>query len=162
MRFFKRAEKDKFFKKARLTAVAGAAFFTMALNSGSIYDSITLDELVAVVAGTGLDYNLNGEMIDIRSGPFIGVTGCNTQGSCTDVMIMLSLEDVTPTLDQVNEWNQTRKIPEASINSDGTLLFEHYMTAKGITSTAIVDTIDWFWKAISDDKEFWSKSEPTS
>ena len=162
MKIFKRVKQNKFRAWAKISALASAAFFTMALNSGSVYDSITLDELVAVIEGTGLDYSMNGDMIDVRSGPFIGVTGCNTLGSCTDVMIMLSLEDVTPSLDKVNEWNQTRKIPEASINSDGTLLFEHYMTAKGITSTAIVDTIDWFWKAISDDKDFWSTSEPTS
>lgn len=129
---------------------------------GQEYSSISFAELTQIVEASGLSYQITNGMIDITSGPFVGVTGCNSEGRCTDVLITLIIDDIHPTLEKVNQWNQTRKIPEASRNDDGTLLFESYMTAKGITPTAIMDTVDWFWKAISDDKSFWTDTNLTS
>jgi pimeloyl-ACP methyl ester carboxylesterase len=141
---------------ARGDSVLGGA------HQGSIYNSLDYLQLGQIISSAGLSHT-NGltpdgkGMIDIASGPFVGLTGCNDDGNCTDVLITLIINDIAPTPTQVNNWNQTRKIPEASVNEDGTLLFEVYMTTKGVTDAAVIDMVDWFWKAISNDKEFWKQ-----
>ena len=60
-----------------------------------------------------------------------------------------------PTLEAVNKWNFDSKIPEASIDTDGFLHMELWVTTVGMTEQLLVDSIGWFEGALSEGTQYW-------
>ncbi len=120
-----------------------------------VYDSLSFDDLFDIFDKSGISFGVKDGWIKILNGPYVGLNGCDNNKNCTDIIITITLTDVFPTLEQVNKWNQVYKIPEASVNSDGTLLLEMYLITDGITDDNILETTRWFWDVVAEEMKFW-------
>ena len=146
----------------RLLAI-GALVLAAQVAQAKTYNGLSFDELFDIYDKSGMSFGVSDGYIEILNGPFIGLNGCEDNKDCTDIVFTITFEDIFPTLDQVNSWNQTYKIPEASKNDDGTLLLEMYLVTEGVTDEIILETTRWFWDTIVNDIDFWEKpAKPTS
>ena len=128
-----------------------------------VYDGLTFEELFDIFDASDMSFGVRDGGIKILRGPYIALDGCETNDKCTDIVFTITFTDILPTLEQVNKWNQLYKIPEASVNNDGTLLFEMYLVTDGVTDTAILETTRWFWNTIVEEIKFWDEpAKPTS
>ena len=133
-----------------------ATFLTAAPAGAAEFNGITMAELTGVFQNAGLSVTgtSNREVIQVGAS-FVWLTDCNAQtGRCAEVSFFRNYGDVRPTLQAVNEWNNTKKIPEASINSDGTLHMEMWQSALGTSDRNILDTFGWFERYVAD-TDFW-------
>ncbi len=143
----------------RISTAALAASLMLAATPApaATYDLITIGELRAVFQNAGLSVSTtsSNDVMSVGNG-FVWVTDCRSDGRCAEINFFNNYADVRPTLAAVNEWNNTKKIPEASLNTDGTLHMEMWMSAIGTTDTNIVDTFRWF-EAYAADTTFWGR-----
>lgn len=127
----------------------------------TIYDGLTIAQLKSILTASGKTFTDegNGEL-RINDGPKLELTQCpkDENGVCYEIEIFRTFNNVKPTLDAVNKWNLTMKVPEASVTDDGELHMELLVTCTGLTQQLLKDTIGWFEKAWSDDSahEFWN------
>lgn len=138
-----------------LIASTLAAVATPTLSHATVYNLITMTELVQVFqsAGYTVSTTSNSEVLQVGNS-FVWLTDCRTNGRCAEISFFQNYGDVRPPLSKVNEWNNTKKIPEASINGNGTLHMELWLSAVGATDTSIIDTLGWFERYTAD-VDFW-------
>lgn len=142
------------------TVLAAAAAVAIAVLSSSAsaatYNKISYSQLVALLqsAGVAVGSTSRSDVVQVGSGTYIWVTQCDSAGYCAELSLFRNYVDVRPPLSAVNNWNNTRKIPEASLNSDGTLHMEMWLSAIGATDTQIRDTLGWFDSTVAD-RDFW-------
>jgi hypothetical protein len=134
---------------------AVAALTAAAPAKAANYNQISMAQLTAVFTSNGVAVrSVSPDVLQI-GGTFVFLTDCGTQaGLCAEISFFRNYRDVRPTLAAVNEWNNKRKIPEASVNSDGTLHMEVWMSAVGATDTGIIDMFRWF-ESYAADTNFW-------
>jgi hypothetical protein len=145
------------YSMSRFTMAALAASFLLAATpaSATTYNKITVAEFTAVLQSAGFSVS-NTSKPDFLSvgGINVWITDCGADGRCAEVCFFDNFSNVHPSAQKVNEWNQTKKIPEASRNSDGTLHMEMWMSMIGATDTNIIDTFKWYQKYRLDNS-FW-------
>lgn len=136
-------------------AAIAAALAGGATASAAQYNRISMAELTQIMQATGLSVSStsNGEVLAVGQS-FVWLTDCGSDGKCSEMSFFRNYRDVRPTLAAVNEWNNSRKLPEASLNSDGTLHMEIWLSAIGATDTNILDMLAWFEKYVAD-VDFW-------
>lgn len=142
----------------RLLAAVCAAGMTIAAAplSAATYNLITMSELIGVFRSAGLSVSTTSQSEVLAvGGSFVWLTDCRPDSRCAEISIFRNYGDVNPTMSAVNEWNNTKKIPEASMNADGTLHMEMWISGVGATDTNIVDTFNWF-EAYAADQSFWA------
>jgi hypothetical protein len=138
---------------AAFAAITIAAMLATPASAAN-FAKVTMAELQQVFRAGGYAVSTTGSPEVIVVGDsLVWLTDCGTDGRCAEICFARSYSDVRPTLESVNEWNNTKKIPEASINSDGTLHMEMWMSAVGSTDTNILDTFGWFERYAAD--PFW-------
>ena len=131
-------------------------FLFSAVGAAAQSPGITMAELKSMLDAGNVAYEQR-RANEIAVGKnFLYLDQCDGAGRCTEICLYNNYVDVFPTLEAVNAWNNSRKIPEASINSDGTLHMELWLSGVGANGTIIIDTIGWFG-AYAADLEFWSK-----
>jgi hypothetical protein len=119
------------------------------------FDGISVAELVGVFQSAGVSVSATSKADIIQAGAsFVWLTDCQSNGRCAEICIFRNYGDVHPTMQAVNEWNNSKKIPEASLNSDGTLHMEMWISAIGTTDRNIVDTFGWFERYAAD-TDYW-------
>lgn len=141
----------------RITAAALAAGLALAAApaTAATYNLITIGELTAVFQSAGVSVSSTSKSDVLRVGnSFVWLTDCRSDGRCAEINLFNNYADVRPTLAAVNQWNNTKKIPEASVNADGTLHMEMWISAIGVTDTNIIDTFGWFQR-YSADTDYW-------
>jgi hypothetical protein len=148
------------------SCLAGAAL-CLALAppaQAATHNGLTMDELKAVFEAKGqATSDIDDTTIRITDGPLLTLDDCAADGEkkCSEIKISRNYSNVHPTVEAINKWNWTTKIPEASIGTDPgddkTLHVEMWVTAVGITDEALTDTVDWFETAVSGDDtiDFW-------
>lgn len=158
----------------RLAALLCASFIMFggigsALAADSqIYSGVTFKELSALLTDAGATIEtLDTNLLRIADGPIIGLGGCSKGegGKCYEVAILRTFSDVRPTLAAVNKWNYSTTIPEASVNENGNLHLQFWVSGEGLTQRLLLDSIVWFEKAWKSDEAqtFWApyaKSSP--
>ncbi|MEQ1928904.1 MAG: hypothetical protein ABL957_00020 [Parvularculaceae bacterium] len=132
-----------------------AALVSAAPASAAQYNLVTMNELIQILQNAGLSASgtSNSEVLAVGQS-FIWLTDCRPDGKCAEINFFRNYGDVRPTLAAVNEWNNTKKIPEASVNTDGTLHMEVWISAIGCTDTNIIDMFGWFERYVAD-TDFW-------
>lgn len=143
-------------KAFALAAIALLAAASGSTASAETYNRISISQLVAVLqsAGVSVSGTSRSDVVQAASGTYIWATQCDSAGYCSELSFFRNYVDVRPPLSAVNAWNNTRKIPEASINSDGTLHMEMWLSTIGATDTQIRDTLGWF-DSTAADRDFW-------
>ena len=142
---------------------ASTLILVVQMAQAKTYNGLSFDELFDIFDASDMSFGVKDGGIKILRGPYIALDGCEANDKCTDIVITITFTDILPTLEQVNKWNQVYKIPEASVNDDGTLLFEMYLVTDGVTDTAILETTRWFWNTIANEIKFWdAPAKPTS
>lgn len=145
---------------ARLVTAALAVGFLWAATpaTATTYDRMTVAEVTAVFQSAGFSVSsTSNSAVFIVGGVNVRVVDCKSDGKCTEICFYANLANVQPSAQKVNEWNQTKKIPEASRNADGTLHVEMWLSTIGATDTNIIDMFKWF-RENYDDKTFWTPS----
>jgi opacity protein-like surface antigen len=139
-----------------LAAMAATALAAGSSATAAAYNKISFSQLVASLqsAGVSVSGTSRSDVVQVGSGTYIWVTQCDSAGYCTEVNFFRNYVDVRPSLSAVNAWNNTKKIPEASINSDGTLHMEMWLSAVGVTDTQLRDTLSWFDSTVAD-LDYW-------
>lgn len=145
--------------KLSVLAAFAVAALVVAPAQAATFNGITPTQLVYVLQSAGVPVSATSNSQIFRAGNvFVAVSGCSN-GLCREINFFNNFGDVRPTLAAVNAWNNTKKVPEASINTDGTLHMEMWLTANGITDTAILDTFQWFDR-YDGDIDFWRAYMP--
>lgn len=140
----------RFFATAVAVSLVGAA-----PASAAQYNRLSMAELIAALqnAGGSVIATTRNDIVQVGSS-FIFLTDCGSDGRCAEINFFRNYNDVYPTLQAVNQWNNEKKIPEASVNANGTLHMEMWISAIGVTDAAIVDNFVWFEKYAAD-TDFW-------
>jgi hypothetical protein len=140
-----------------MAALAAGLILTATPAPAANYDLITMAELRAVLQSAGLSVGStsSAEVLSVGgSGSYVWITDCGPEGRCAEISIFRNYGNVRPTLQKVNEWNNSKKVPEASLNDDGTLHMEMWLSTVGSTDTNIVDMFNWFERYAAD-TAFW-------
>lgn len=141
---------NRLFAAAVAVSLVGAA-----PASAAQYNRLSMAELTGILQNAGLSVGSTSNSSIVQVGAsFVWLTDCGSDGRCAEVNFFRNYNDVYPTLQAVNQWNNERKIPEASVNANGTLHMEMWISAIGVTDTAIVDNFAWFEKYVAD-TDFW-------
>lgn len=141
--------------KRLFAATAVAVCLAASPASAAQYNRLSIAELTSIVQNAGGSVGATSRSDIVRVGAsFIWLTDCGSDGKCAEINFFRNYNDVYPTLQAVNEWNNTKKIPEASVNANGTLHMEMWISAIGITDQALVDNLGWFEKYVAD-TDFW-------
>lgn len=95
----------------------------------------------------------------LDNGPMVQLTQCpqNENGTCYEIQIFRTFSNVKPTLQAVNKWNYSTKVPEASVDDSGNLHLEFWVTTVGMTDQLLIDSVGWFegsWQE-PDGQQFW-------
>ena len=138
-----------------MAALAAGVIFTASAAQAANYNRMTAGELAAVFRAGGYSVGaVNAQGIMEVGQSFVWITDCNSEGRCSEINFFNNFRDVHPTLQAVNEWNNTKKLPEASVNTDGTLHMEIWLSAIGMTDANLIDSFSWFerYSAVLD---FW-------
>lgn len=142
-------------KNLRVAAIAALSALAASAADAATYNGMTLAELTAALQTGGFPIQNMGDGVLKAGATFVWLTDCNSQsGKCAEIGFFRDYADVRPTLAAVNQWNNSKKVPEASINSDGSLRMEMWMTALGATDASIVDSLQWYERYAAD-VEFW-------
>lgn len=122
-----------------------------------IYSGITHQQLRSLLDGKNFRYRLEGDLVVLESGLAILATDCvNDNNACNEIRFSRSFSNVFPPLDAVNEWNRRFKVPEASIDAEGRLRLEMWLSGIGMTDTIFFDTLGWFERSWDTDG-YWRK-----
>ena len=129
-------------------------------HAADIYNGLTLAQLKTIFVSAGKTISESGsDYIRLSDGPLVQLADCpdDKNGVCYEVEFSRTFNNEKPTFEAVNKWNLTTKIPEASVNGNGELHFEMWVTAVGVTDQLLLDTATWFDKSWSGDSEleFW-------
>lgn len=144
-------------KKFILAAAAAVAISAAAAPaSAATYNKMSLNQLVAVLqaAGVQVGSTSRSDVVQVGSGTFVLLTQCDDSGYCAEISFFQNFSDCRPPLSAVNTWNNTKKIPEASLNGDGTLHMEMWLSTIGATDSIITDSLGWFDGTVAD-KDYW-------
>lgn len=134
---------------------AVAVCLAAAPASAAQYNRLSIAELTGILQNAGGSVRATSRNDIVQVGAtFIRLTDCGSDAKCAEINFFRNYNDVYPTLQAVNEWNNTKKIPEASVNANGTLHMEMWISAIGITDQALVDNLGWFEKYVAD-TDFW-------
>lgn len=138
-----------------LIAAVMAGFVLAAPANAAQYERLSVAELTQILEGAGgtVSSTSKSDILQVGSS-FIWLTDCGSDGKCAEICFFRNYNDVFPTLQAVNTWNNTKKIPEASLNSNGTLHMEMWISAIGVTDKALVDNFVWFEKYAAD-TDYW-------
>ncbi len=121
------------------------------------YNQIRMKELISVYRAAGLSVTETSSADVIRVGEsYVMLASCRSDGRCAQIGMFRNYSDTRPTMAAINEWNNAKQIPEASMNTNGTLHMEMWISAIGATDTNIVDTFKWF-EANAGDLNFWRR-----
>jgi len=143
------------FKDLAIGLFAGALLAAAPQPAGAQYNGVTPAEATSALTYGGVPVRTTSNPnVLAYNGGFLNLTDCNAQGRCTELNFFNNFNDVRPTLEAVNRWNSTKKIPEASVNADGSLHMEVWLSGVGATDAIIVDTVQWFVRYAAD-IEFW-------
>lgn len=138
-----------------LSLIGGAILAAAPQPGAAQYSRITIVEAQAALRNAGMTASTTENPSVLRvEGGFIFLTDCNAAGRCAEIKLFNNFVDVRPTLEAVNRWNYSTKIPEASINADGSLHMELWLSGIGLTDALLVDTTKWFARYVAD-AEFW-------
>jgi hypothetical protein len=148
------------------SCLAGAALCAALASpaQAATHNGLTMAELKAVFAANGKETSdIDDATIRITDGPLVSLSDCATDGekTCSEIEISRNYSNVHPTVEALNKWNWTTKIPEASISTDPgddkDLHMEMWVSATGLTDEGLLDTVDWFEKAVGEDDtiDFW-------
>lgn len=143
-------------QKFILAAIAAGAVASLAgPASAETFSKMRISQLQSVLQAGGVSVSTTSRSDVLRAGAtFLYLTDCDSAGLCGEINLFRNYNDVFPTLEAVNNWNSTKKIPEASINGNGTLHMEMWLSTIGATDTIILDTLGWFDR-YAGDAEFW-------
>lgn len=118
------------------------------------YEGVTAQDVAAILAAKGIEYKvLSDGSFKIAGGPVVVVSSCQADGRCNDIGFLIVFNNVKPPLDAVNKWNQTKKIPKASIDNDGFLNLDFWIEGVGLTDENFLESLKWFEETLKDD--FW-------
>jgi hypothetical protein len=138
-----------------LAAMLSAGLLAADPATAAAYNRITVAELIAVLenGGHAVTSTENSRILQVGA-TLIVANQCGRDGRCAEIGFVRNYNNVFPSLAAVNEWNQKMKLPEASVNENGGLHMETWITAIGATDASILDTFAWFEKFVADE-EFW-------
>jgi Putative bacterial sensory transduction regulator len=143
------------------TAVASAVSFgTAPAAHATDYNGLTMAQLKSIFTAAGQTVtDVQPGFIRITDGPIIQLTQCpaTDNGKCYEIQVTRTFSNVKPTLQAVNQWNYNTKIPEASVDPDGDLHLEFWVTTVGMSDQLLLDSITWFEGAWQDPdaQNFW-------
>jgi len=148
-------QEGNMFRNLIACALVVAGLAAAAPARAAQYDRLSMTQLTGILQSGGFSVGgtSRSDVVAV-GGTFIYLTDCGSDGKCAEINFFRNYNDVFPTLQAVNQWNNTKKIPEASVNSNGTLHMEIWMSAIGVTDTALLDTFRWFEKFAAD-VDFW-------
>ena len=131
------------------------------VTKAAVYNGLTLDQMKSIITSAGASTSdLGDNTVRIADGPLVQLTQCppEEKGVCYEIQIERTFSNVKPPLDAVNKWNSDTKIPEASIDDNGHLHLEFWVTTVGITAPLLIDSIGWFEGAWQDEssQQFWA------
>ena len=138
-------------------AIAVSVFLTSATSSFAVeYRGITMEQLRSLLDAQGISHRMaDTDYITTGTGLNIWLTKCNSVNVCGEIRLSRTFRDVRPTLEAVNRWNWTKRVPEASVTDDGKLHMEMWLSATGMTDTIFYDTAAWFENAWRNES-FWA------
>lgn len=140
-------------------AAAAAVVFACVIGGAAhaaTYNGVTRGELAGVFQRAGYGVYDTGQSDTLRvSNSLVWIANCNGAGRCSQIRFSQTFNDVRPSLSAVNAWNYSKRIPEASIDGNGYLHMEMWMSSIGATDTSITDTLGWFETYVAD-VSFWS------
>jgi hypothetical protein len=140
---------------AALLVLAATSLSAAAAGAPQVYTGITKSGLHRLLDAQHLGYADKGDYLILDNGLVILATDCeNDKHVCNEIQFSRIFADVRPPVEAVNEWNRSYKIPEASVDKEGRLHLEMWLSAIGMTDVIFFDTLQWFEKAWPSDK-YW-------
>ena len=115
-----------------------------------------LKRIRAILDSQNISYYVYTDKILTHDGLIIQLSNCNPTitPTCVEIQFSRTFGNVRPTLEAVNRWNSEKKIPEASVTSDGVLHMEMWLSTFGLTDTNFFSSIVWF-ESSWPDEVFW-------
>jgi hypothetical protein len=123
---------------------AGLAFASQA--EATVYDGMTQAQVEAVLTSGGKTFKkISTNFWELEQGRRLILASCPAQsnGTCYEIYVVDKYDNVRPTLQGVNQWNNNSRAPEASVNDQGLLELTMFVSTVGITEKLLLDTLSW-------------------
>jgi len=125
----------------------------------TIYNGLTMTQLQSIlVVGNQAFTQVNNSAVKLNGGPQIDLLSCSSgePAVCKTMLVIGAAGNVIPPLEAVNTWNRDHRFPQVATDAAGKLLIMTWVSTTGITSAAVLDSLDTFHSLFEDENfKFW-------